>query len=184
MPISHPQQARFQTFQGISTPLPHAQLMALPLVFTHAFPGVTVSPSLADGNVPFSSVFTGWGEHGKRSRASSLVPPRAEDPPISPSTPHLSSPKAALLHFPPSVPDMAGNNHRASQKDGARPLQPCFMGRTLNQSDKVSSWVRACRGISALISITLESSRNVVLSANMPLNARGVNISVFICTEQ
>lgn len=58
-----------------------SQSVALPLVFTHAFPEVAVSRGLADGNVPFSSVFIGWGKHGKRSRASSVVPPRTEDLP-------------------------------------------------------------------------------------------------------
>lgn len=43
-------------------------LVDMPLVFTHAFPGVAVSPSVADGNVPFSSVFPGWGNGGAWGR--------------------------------------------------------------------------------------------------------------------
>ena len=68
--------------------------VALPLVFTHAFPGVAVSPGLADGNVPFSSVFIGRGEHGKRSRASSVVPPRERG---GPSPPPLFQPSEASV---------------------------------------------------------------------------------------
>lgn len=82
--------AGLRNFRALLLPLqppaapPPSQPVALPLVFTHAFPGVAVSPGLADGNVPVSSVFIGWGEHGKRNRASSVVPPRAEDlpPPV------------------------------------------------------------------------------------------------------
>lgn len=58
----------------------HPQPVALPLVFTHAFPGVTVSPGLADGNVLSSSVFIGWREHGKTRRVSSALQPRLSRP--------------------------------------------------------------------------------------------------------
>lgn len=51
-----------------------------------------------------------------------------------------------------------------------------FMGRTLNQSDKVSSWVRADRGISALISITLRVHELLFYLVNIALSTRGVNI--------
>lgn len=101
------QWGRFDWFQRTFTPpfyichLLPSQPVALPLVFTHAFPAVAVSPGLADGNVPFSSVFIGWGEHGKRTRASSAIPTRAEDPPPS---------KPVLPHVTPSAPDMQGNN--------------------------------------------------------------------------
>lgn len=63
-----------------------AQPVASPLVFTHAFPGVNVSAGLADGNVLSSSVFIGCGEHGKTSRASSVLPdPVNPPPPLKPA---------------------------------------------------------------------------------------------------
>jgi len=59
------------------------------------------------------------------------------------------------------------------------------MGRTLNQSDKVSSWVRACKGISALISITLRVHELLFYLATLLfLNARGVNTSAVSSTKQ
>lgn len=62
-------------FQSTQTPLhinkhyppPHPKPVALPLVFTHAFPEVAMSPGFADGNVPSSSVFIGCGKHGKKA---------------------------------------------------------------------------------------------------------------------
>lgn len=50
-----------QVWMISSLPLP-SQLVDMPLVFTHTFPGVVMSPSLADGNMPFSSAFPGWGK--------------------------------------------------------------------------------------------------------------------------
>lgn len=102
-------------FRALLLPPPHIQPhhhllppspVALPLVFTHAFPGVTVSPGLADGNVPFfSRVFIGWGEHGKRSWGILCGPtPSRGPPPPTPSSP----PKPALPHVTPSAPDMRG----------------------------------------------------------------------------
>ena len=84
-----------------TSPLP----VALPLVFTHAFPGVAVSLGLADGNVPFSSVFIGPGEHGKRRWASS-------EQKTSPPPPNPSPLKAAFSPHvtPPSALDMRGNS--------------------------------------------------------------------------
>ena len=41
-----------------------SQPVGSPSVFTHAFPGVIESPGLADGNVPFSSVFLAAGNMG------------------------------------------------------------------------------------------------------------------------
>lgn len=81
-------------------------------------------------------------EHGKTRRVSSALPPRVKLPPKS----------AEPTRNPLLAPAVRGSND--VRKDGARPLQLRFMGRTLNLSGKVSPWVGTCRGISALMSIT------------------------------
>lgn len=83
-------------------------------IYSCFFPEVAVSPSLADGNVSFSSVFIGSGVYGKRSRASFVVPLGVEDPatshPTSPLLPHPTRSKPAPAHVKRSAPDMRGNN--------------------------------------------------------------------------
>lgn len=91
--------------------------------------------ALADGNVPFSRVFIGRREHGKRGRGilrgPGPPPTRGEDP------------------------AEACEETMMSERRGSTFLRLGFMGRTLTQSDKVSSWVTSrAEGFSALISIT------------------------------
>lgn len=144
--------------------------VALSLVFTHAFPGVAVLPGFADGNVPFSSVFIGWGEHGKRSRASSASHSQYRSPPQNSALPQVTL----------SAMDMWGNGD--VRKPGLDLLKPDFVGRTLNWSDKVFPWVRACRGIPPMISVTHTSSWTANLSYQVKCNTMSKNISSSVAT--
>lgn len=106
---------RFERFWVNAPLLPPPQHPSLAFgIYSCFFPEVAVSPSLADGNVSFSSVFIGSGVYGKRSRASSVVPLGVEDPatshPTSPLLPHPTRSKPAPAHVKRSALDMRGNN--------------------------------------------------------------------------
>lgn len=56
-------------------------------------------------------VFSLAGENMGKEAGHPLWSHPKQRTPTSPSLPHLSSPKAALLHVTTSAPDMEGNNH-------------------------------------------------------------------------
>lgn len=81
-------------------PPPSLQPVSLPLVFTHAFPGVAMSPGLADGNVPAFCVFIGRGCTWEKKPGILCGPPPQPPQPLN----HLAC-------VTPSAPDMRGNNN-------------------------------------------------------------------------